>query len=91
MTTNRPILLPALCSLSVALSGCASFNDTLVVDIGDQFDLLKLELADVSSSQKSWPPRNGFVCDFDAHSRRLSLFTGDRHVSGKIRCRTLEP
>jgi hypothetical protein len=91
MNTNLPILLLALCSLTVALHGCASFNDTLVVDIGDQVDLLELELAEGSSSQKSWAPRNGFECDFDAHSKRLSLFAGERHFSGKIRCRILEP
>lgn len=66
MNTNRPILLLALCNLMLALHGCACFNDTLAVDIGGQLDLLKLELAEGSSSREGWAPGNGFECNFDA-------------------------
>lgn len=83
MNTFCPLLLRILFSLIPVLSsGCASFNDTLVVDIGDQFELLKLEVDEGHSEQQSWPPKNGFECDFDARSKRLSLWDRERHVSG---------
>jgi hypothetical protein len=51
MSRYRSILLLVLYSLSGAVSGRASFNDTLAVGIGDPFDLLKRELAFVAVSR----------------------------------------
>ena len=80
---------PFLFSLIPVLSGCASFNDSLVVDIGDQFELLKLEVDEGPAGKQGWPPKHGFECDFDARSKRLSLWDRERQVSGTIRCRGL--
>lgn len=35
----------AFASLCWGLGGCASFNDSVTVDIGDQFDLLAVDVA----------------------------------------------
>lgn len=72
--------------LATGLVGCASFNDTLVVDIGDQFELLKLDAAKEHSGHSEAARAHGFECDFNAVSDRDSLFARERQVSGSIRC-----
>ena len=86
MQTHRLIL--TIC-FTILLTGCASFNDTLVVDVGEQFRLLDLEVEDNPAAAQANATNNGFECDFDARSRRESLLGGERLVSGTIRCRPL--
>jgi len=81
-------LIPTI-GLALVLGGCASFNDTLVVDIGDQFELLDLEVDRDLGEGESRPMSDGFECDFEAQSKRVSLLAGERLVSGTIRCRAL--
>lgn len=75
-----------LASVVAALSGCASFNDTVVVDVGDQFGLLTVEAADGGGTRRHWRPGQGFECDFTAQGRRGTLFGGESQVTGKLRC-----
>ena len=75
--------------VTALLTGCASFNDTLVVDVGEQFRLLDLEVEGDPATVQTDAAKNGFECDFDARSRRESLLGRERLVSGTIRCRPL--
>ncbi len=74
-----------LACVVAVLSGCASFNDTVVVDVGEQFGLLTIEAAD-GGTRRHWRPGQGFECDFTAQGRRGALFGGETQVTGKLRC-----
>ena len=78
-----------LMGLGGLLGGCASFNDTVTVAIGDQFGLLDLDIGDGNKPTQRWRTGEGFECDFDARSERNSWFGRERHVTGSIRCHPL--
>lgn len=70
--------------LAGSLASCASFNDTVVVDVGDQFRLLEVA-AQPSGETAQWR-RNGFDCRFSAHGSRRGLFDAEFDVEGSLRC-----
>lgn len=78
-----------LMGLGGLLGGCASFNDTVTVAIGDQFGLPDLDIGDGNKPSQRWRTGEGFECDFDARSERYSWFGRERHVTGSIRCHPL--
>jgi hypothetical protein len=90
MTPIRSGAIVILTVLIGMLGGCASFNDTVVVDVGDQFDLLNLNLPDAQAPRDGARRAPGFECEFDARSERVSLLSGERRVSGTIRCKALD-
>ncbi|MDJ0740081.1 MAG: hypothetical protein QNJ91_10205 [Gammaproteobacteria bacterium] len=73
-----------------ALSGCAAFNDVVVVDVGDQFHVIDSD-GPPSPQRLHDAAGNGFECTFSARSTRASLFARDKTVDGKIRCEPLAP
>lgn len=79
----------AFSSLSWGLGGCASFNDSVTVDIGDQFDLLAVDVTAGANGTRRLQSGDGFECVFDARSERVAWFGRERHVSGSIRCHYL--
>jgi len=83
---TRPGLL--LLGALPLMAGCAAFNDTVVVDIGDQAALLTLPPG--GGEQRQRLRGQGFECDFEAHSQRSELFGRERRISGHIRCEPLQ-
>ncbi|MCB1801998.1 MAG: hypothetical protein KDI82_09960 [Gammaproteobacteria bacterium] len=81
--------VPVLLSMA-ALSGCAAFNDVVVVDVGEQFHLLEMAPnSDPSHSQAT--VAKGFDCTFSATSVRTSLLAREKRIDGTIRCQRIEP
>lgn len=79
---------PLILSAAI-LSGCATFNDVLVVDIGEQFRLIENGTA-AQTVQLRDPSNNGFECSFTATSRRRSFLAHEKHVDGRrVRCQRL--
>lgn len=88
-------LPPALRALSLvvllgAIGGCAAFNDTVVVDVGDQFRLIEADVP-LASQRLQHANGAGFECTFNARSERSSLFGREKTVDGSIRCKPLTP
>lgn len=80
--------LPALfAAVALSVSGCAAFNDVVVVDIGDQASLVSRG-GEVRETLLNRDGR-GFECRFSATSSRASLFAVERHIDGTIRCEPL--
>ncbi|HPQ23375.1 MAG TPA: hypothetical protein PLY75_00470 [Gammaproteobacteria bacterium] len=86
MVSTAWIRMLAFASLCWGLGGCASFNDSVTVDIGDQFDLLAVDVAAGAGGSRHLHGGEGFECVFDARSERVAWFGRERHVSGSIRC-----
>lgn len=87
------LLFPPGAAAILGLGGCAAFNDTVVVDIGDQVKLMQLSYQSAqraASAAGSTRSGRGFECDFSAQTRRISLLAGSRQIEGKVRCRPLD-
>jgi hypothetical protein len=66
--------------------GCASFNDTVVVDVGDQFRLLQADVADAGANGRVTEAPAGFECEFSARTTNTGPFASEREVNGTLRC-----
>ena len=84
-TTTLTLLL-----IAAVTTGCASFNNTIVVDVGDQFRLLQTAAsASEESGQRPAAPA-GFDCEFHATTTGAGPFATEREINGKLRCLRIE-
>jgi len=83
----RGRLATLIAAVALGLSGCAAFNDVVVVDIGEQASLVSAD----GERRETLLDRDGrgFDCRFSATSSRASLFAVERHIDGTIRCEPL--
>lgn len=80
---NRGLIVIVVAGL---VAGCASFNDTVVIDVGDQFELLRLQRDGAQPAAAVWRDARGFECRFLAHTQRTALFGREREIEGTVRC-----
>jgi hypothetical protein len=85
--TDAIARLAALVCALTWLTGCAAFNDVVVVDVGDQFRLVEADGA--SSRQLLDRDGRGFECRFSATTTRSAWFAAERQIDGTIRCEPL--
>jgi hypothetical protein len=79
--------LAALACAATWLTGCAAFNDVVVVDVGDQFRLVETD--GTVSRQLLDGDGRGFECHFSATTTRSAWFAAERQIDGTIRCEPL--
>ena len=75
---------------AVIATGCASFNDTIIVDVGDQFRLLQTGMAESDANGQLVGAPAGFECEFHARTTNAGPFTNEREVNGTLRCRRID-
>jgi hypothetical protein len=85
--TDPVARLAALACAVTWLSGCAAFNDVVVVDVGDQFRLVETD--GTPSRQLLDGGGHGFECRFSATTTRSAWFASERQIDGTIRCEPL--
>ena len=76
----------ALVLTAAMTGGCASFNDTIVVDVGDQFRLLETGVSRSDANGRPFEAAQGFECTFRGTTNNAGPFATEREFSGTLRC-----